>query len=86
MIDQRKFEGIGYHHFDLDGDYLLVEMWTERPADLTGQSLPLRKLLPLALRCSELHRPGEGYPEYRTPQKFKFRIIVEIDEPSRPAV
>ncbi len=81
MTERRELEGIGYHYLGYDGDCLLVDQWAKRPDDLKGQALTISKLLPRELRCTELnnHHYG-GYPEKSPPQKFRFRITIEIDK------
>jgi hypothetical protein len=80
MTDRRELEGTGYHYIDYDGDGLLVDQWIKRPDDLKGQSLTVGKLLPLEFRYMDLHNHYDGgYPEKSPPQKFRFRITVEID-------
>jgi hypothetical protein len=74
MTEKRELEGIGYHHFDYDGDCLLVERWAKRPEDLKGQSLTIGKLLPREIRCTAINHPNEGYI-----RKFRFRITIEVD-------
>jgi hypothetical protein len=76
MTEKRELEGIGYHHYDGIDDCLLVEQWFRRPDDLKGQSVPISKLLPLEVRCTDL---SKGYQTKNITQKFKFRIIIETE-------
>ncbi len=84
MIDRRELEGIGYHYNDGNDDCLLVSQWTKRPDDLTGQAVPISKLLPRGVRCTGLGSRGGGYggalPGNPPVITFKFRIIVEIEK------
>jgi hypothetical protein len=83
MTERRELEGIGYHYFDTNDDCLLVNQWIKRPDDLTGQSVPISKLLPRGARCGGMNRNNwgnGGAPRGNRPSvTFKFRIVVEIE-------
>lgn len=75
MTYTRELEGLGYHYSDRDGDYLLVEQWTNRPDDIKGQAIAIGQLFPRKLRCQDIfNHHNKGYPE-----KFRFCIRVEIN-------
>jgi hypothetical protein len=76
MTESRELEGIGYHYFDSNDDCLLVSQWIKRPDDVTGQSVPISKLLPRGVRCLHGAAPRGVQPAVT----FKFRIVVEIEK------
>ncbi len=84
MIEQREIEGIGYHFYDGNDDCLLVNQWIRRPEDLTGQSVPISKLLPRGVRCTNSGNLNGVYalaPRGNTQViTFRFRIVVEIEK------
>jgi hypothetical protein len=83
MADRRELEGIGYHYYDGNDDCLLVSQWIKRPEDLTGQAVPVSKLLPRGVRCG-LNNSQGGYGGTLLGSEpavtFKFRITVEIEK------
>lgn len=84
MKERRELEGTGYHYADGNDDCLLVSRWAVRPDDLTGQSLPVSKLLPRGVRCDGNNGRGGGYVNAsrgaQPPVTFRFKIIVEIEK------
>jgi hypothetical protein len=84
MTERREFEGTGYHYFDGNEDCLLVNQWIKRPEDSTGQSIPVSKLLPRSVRCTNPDNHDGGYigiPRGNPPGVlFRFRITVEIEK------
>jgi hypothetical protein len=81
MAERREFEGTGYHYFNGNDDCLLVSRWIKRPEDLTGQSLPVSKLLPRGVRCMDTNGGYGSASRGNLPAvTFRFRIIVEIEK------